>query len=77
MAYTNFTNLTDWQYDTATKKIKHNTGSTRITVNALYSEVMDEFDNSGQMDDTVADVGAGPRRVHARQWLDVRLGFGR
>lgn len=53
MAYVNFTNLTDWQYDTATKKIKHNTGSTRITVNALYSEVMDEFDNSGQMDDTV------------------------
>lgn len=53
MAYTNFTNLTDWQYDTATKKIKHNTGTARITVNALYSEVMDEFDNSGQMDDTV------------------------
>lgn len=53
MAFVNFTNLTDWQYDTATKQIKHNTGTVRITVNALYSEVMDEFDNSGQMDDTV------------------------
>lgn len=53
MAFQNFTNLTDWQYDTATKQIKHNTGTTRITVNALYSEIMDEFDNSGQMDDTV------------------------
>lgn len=53
MAFQNFTNLTDWQYDTSTKQIKHNTGSTRITVNALYSEVMDEFDNSGLMDDTV------------------------
>ncbi len=53
MAFVNFTNLTDWQYDTVTKQIKHNTGSTRITVNALYSEVMDEFDEAGQMDDTV------------------------
>lgn len=53
MAFQNFTNLTDWQYDTTTKQIKHNTGSARITVNALYSEIMDEFDNSGQMDDTV------------------------
>lgn len=53
MAFVNFTNLTDWQYDTSTKQIKHNTGTARITVNALYSEVMDEFDNSGQMDDTV------------------------
>lgn len=53
MAYVNFTTLTDWQYDAATKKIKHNTGSTRITVNALYSEIMDEFDNAGQMDDTI------------------------
>lgn len=53
MAFVNFTNLTDWQYDTATKQLKHNAGTARITVNALYSEVMDEFDNSGQMDDTV------------------------
>ena len=53
MAYVNFTTLTDWQYDTATKKLKHNTGSTRITVNALYTEIMNEFDDAGQMDDTV------------------------
>ena len=53
MAYVNFTTLTDWQYDTSTKKIKHNTGSTRITVNALYSEIQNEFDDAGQMDDTV------------------------
>lgn len=53
MAFQNFTNLTDWQYDTATKQIKHNTGSARITVNALYSEIMNEFDDSGQMDDTI------------------------
>lgn len=53
MAFQNFTNLTDWQYDTSTKQIKHNTGSTRITVNALYSEIMDEFDNASQMDDLV------------------------
>lgn len=53
MAFQNFTNLTDWQYDTSTKQIKHNTGTARITVNALYSEIMDEFDNAGQMDDLV------------------------
>ena len=53
MAYQNFTNLTDWQYDTATKKIKHNTGTARITVQALYSEVQNEFDELVQMDDTV------------------------
>ena len=53
MAYVNFTNLTDWQYDASLKKIKHNTGSSRITVNALYSEIMNEFDDAGQMDDTV------------------------
>lgn len=53
MAYVNFTNLTDWQYDASIKKIKHNTGSTRITVNALYSETMNEFDEASQMDDTV------------------------
>jgi hypothetical protein len=53
MAYVNFTNLTDWQFDASLKKIKHNTGTTRITVNALYSEVMNEFDDAGQMDDTI------------------------
>lgn len=53
MAYQNFTNLTDWQYDTVTKKLKHNTGSTRITVQALYSEIQNEFDELVQMDDTV------------------------
>jgi len=53
MAYVNFTNLTDWQYDASLKKIKHNAGSTRVTVNTLYSEIMDEFDEASQMDDTV------------------------
>jgi hypothetical protein len=53
MAYVNFTTITDWQYDAGLKKLKHNTGTTRITVNALYSEIMDEFDNAVQMDDTI------------------------
>lgn len=53
MAYQNFTTLTDWQYDASLKKIKHNTGSARITVLALYSEIMDEFDELVQLDDTI------------------------
>lgn len=52
MAFVNFTNLTDWQYDTATKKIKHNTGTARITVQALYSEIQNEFDEALTIDDT-------------------------
>jgi hypothetical protein len=53
MPYQNFTTLTDWQYDPSLKKIKHNTGSARITVLALYSEIMDEFDELVQLDDTI------------------------
>ena len=53
MAYQNFTNLTDWQYDTSIKKIKHNTGTARSTVQALYSEIQNEVDELVQMDDTV------------------------
>jgi len=60
MAFVNFTNLTDWQYDTALRLIKHNTGSSRITVNALYSEIMNEFDNATQMDDPVPMSASTP-----------------
>lgn len=50
MAYVNIPTLTDWQYDESTKKLKHNTGSTRVTVNALYSALQDLADDSGFMD---------------------------
>src|SRR5574343_1803184 len=53
MAYVNIPTLTDWQYDESTKKLKHNTGSTRVTVNALYSALMDLADDAGFMDSTV------------------------
>jgi hypothetical protein len=53
MAYVNIPTLTDWQYDEATKKLKHNTGSTRVTVNALYSALMDLADDAGFMDSSV------------------------
>lgn len=50
MAYQNIPTLTDWQYDEATKKIKHNTGTARVTVLTLYSALMDLADNSDFMD---------------------------
>ena len=50
MAYVNIPTLTDWQYDESIKKLKHNTGSTRVTVNALYSALMDLVDDAGFMD---------------------------
>lgn len=53
MAYANIPTLTDWQYDEDTKKLKHNTGSTRVTVNALYSALMDLADDAGFMDSDV------------------------
>lgn len=53
MAYANIPTLTDWQYDEDTKKIKHNTGTTRVTVNALYSALMDLADDAGFMDSDV------------------------
>jgi hypothetical protein len=53
MAYVNIPTLTDWQYDEDIKKLKHNTGSTRVTVNALYSALMDLADDAGFMDSTV------------------------
>lgn len=43
----------DFSINYSTKKISHTSGSTRYTVNALYSWLMDLFDDSGQMDDTV------------------------
>lgn len=43
----------DFTLNYSTKKISHTSGSTRYTVNALYSWLMDLFDDSGQMDDTV------------------------
>lgn len=53
MAWTNIPALTDWQYDDATKKLRHNAGTARVTVNALYSAIMDLVDDSSFMDDTV------------------------
>lgn len=43
----------DITFNATTKKISHTSGTTRYTVNALYSYVMDLFDNSDWMDDTV------------------------
>jgi hypothetical protein len=43
----------DFTLNYSTKKISHASGSTRYTVNALYSWLMDLFDDAGQMDDTV------------------------
>lgn len=43
----------DFTLNYSTKKISHTSGSTRYTVNALYSWLMDLFDDASQMDDTV------------------------
>jgi hypothetical protein len=43
----------DFSLNYTTKKISHASGTTRYTVNALYSWLMDLFDDAGQMDDTV------------------------
>lgn len=43
----------DFSLNYSTKKISHTSGTTRYTVNELYSWLMDLFDDSGQMDDTV------------------------
>jgi hypothetical protein len=43
----------DFSLDYTNKKISHVSGTTRYTVNALYSWLMDLFDDAGQMDDTV------------------------
>lgn len=53
MSYIDIPTLTDWQYDTGLKKLKHNTGTARVTVNALYSALMDLVDDGDFMDDTV------------------------
>lgn len=43
----------DFSLNYTTKKISHASGTTRYSVNALYSWLMDLFDDAGQMDDTV------------------------
>lgn len=43
----------DFTLNYGTKKISHTSGATRYTVNALYSWLMDLFDDATQMDDTV------------------------
>jgi hypothetical protein len=53
MAWVNIPTLTDWQYDEDTKKLRHNTGTTRVSVNALYSALMDLADDAGFMDSSV------------------------
>jgi hypothetical protein len=50
MPFVNIPTLTDWQYDEDIKKLRHNTGTARVTVNALYSALMDLADDSGFMD---------------------------
>ena len=62
MAYVNIPTLTDWQYDETTKKLKHNTGSTRSHVNALFSSIMDLVDDAGFMDSTVPMSAQTPIR---------------
>lgn len=53
MAWANIPTLTDWQYDEDTKKIRHNAGTTRVSVNTLYSALMDLADDAGFMDSGV------------------------
>ncbi|MCU0963549.1 MAG: hypothetical protein MUF08_00495 [Burkholderiaceae bacterium] len=53
MPWVNIPTLTDWQYDEDTKKLRHNTGSARVTVNTLYSALMDLADDAGFMDSSV------------------------
>jgi len=43
----------DFSLNYTTKKISHASGSTRYTVNAFYSWLMDLFDDAGQIDDSV------------------------
>jgi len=43
----------DFTLDYTAKTITHTAGTTRYHVNALYSWLMDLFDDAGQMDDTV------------------------
>jgi len=43
----------DFSLNYSTKKISHASGSTRYTVNAFYSWLMDAFDDASQMDDQV------------------------
>lgn len=53
MAWANIPTLTDWQFEDSLKQLRHNAGTTRVTVNALYSAIMDLVDDAGMMDDTV------------------------
>jgi len=50
----------DFALNYTTKKISHASGTTRYTVNALYSWLMDLFDDAGQMDDTVPIAASTP-----------------
>lgn len=53
MAWINIPTLTDWQYDEDIKQLRHNTGTTRVSVNTLYTALMDLVDDSGFMDSSV------------------------
>jgi len=53
MAWVDVPTLTDWQYDEDAKKLRHNTGTARVTVNTLYSALMDLADDAGFMDSSV------------------------
>jgi hypothetical protein len=50
----------DFTLDYVNKKISHTSGTTRYTVNELYSWLMDVFDDPTQMDDTIPMEASTP-----------------
>ena len=51
----------DWTLDYNAKTIAHTSGTTRYTVQAFYSWLMDLFDDAGQMDDAIPMSAQTPR----------------
>lgn len=51
---------TDFTVNTTRKTIRHTTGSTIYTINDLYTWLMDYFDDTGLMDDTVPMTAQTP-----------------
>jgi hypothetical protein len=50
----------DWTIDYNNRRIYHSSGTTIYSVNALYSYLMDAFDESGTIDDTVPMTAQTP-----------------
>lgn len=85
MAWVNIPTLTDWQYDEDTKKIRHNTGSSRSHVNTLYSAIMDLVDDASFMDSGVPmraltpteyEIGTDARGVATGWTMNADSDFG-